>query len=188
MTLDELSSTLTALFGGQVQALAPGSFQVETPQFRLLVLLSEDESWVRALLPIAPAQDAEPYLEQILESNFDFTQEVRYALHQGVLWGVFQHSIAGLISQDFRTAIERMIALQQAGLDNVFNTVVQKRIRQIVRAAKQQGQSLEATIQTLDRFYQEGIMGDLAMGSQSREQTMEAWQRQLQRFWDEESV
>ncbi|MCY6490192.1 hypothetical protein [Leptolyngbya sp. GGD] len=185
MTLDELSSTLTVLFGDQVQALAPGSFQVETPQFRLLILLSEDESWVRALLPIAPAQDAEPYLEQLLESNFDVTQEVRYGLHQGVLWGVFQHAIAGLTTRDFQAALERMIALQQAGLTDLFNAFVEKQIRQIVQAAKLQGQSLEATIQMLDRFYQEGMMGDLAMGAQSREQTMDAWQRQLRRLWDE---
>lgn len=185
MTLDELSTTLTAQFGEQVQALAPGSFQIETPQFRLLVLLSEDQSWLRVLLPIAPAQDAEPYWEQLLETNFDLTQEVRYALHQGVLWAVFQHSIATLTIEDLQAAIQRMMALQQVGLNEAFSTFAEKRIRQIVRAAKQQGQSLEATMQTLDRFYQEGIMGDLAMGAQSREETMAAWQRQLRRFWDE---
>lgn len=185
MTLDELTSTLNALFDGQVQTLGAGSFQIETPQFRLLILLSDDQSWLRVLLPIAPAQDAEPYLEQILESNFDLTQETRYALHQGVLWGVFQHSMAGLSIDDFQSAIQRLISLQQQGLDEAFNSFVEKRIRQIVQAAKRQGQSLEATMQTLDRFYQEGIMGDLAMGSQSRSDTMEAWQRQLRRLWDE---
>lgn len=185
MTLDELTSTLSALFGDQVQTLAAGSFQIETSQFRLLVLLSDDQTWLRVLLPIAPAQDALPYWEQLLESNFDFTQETRYALHQGVLWGVFQHSLAGLSIEDLQSAIQRLISMQQAGLDEVFNTFVEKRIRQIVQAAKRQGQSLEATMQTLDRFYQEGIMGDLAMGAQSRSETMEAWQRQLRRLWDE---
>jgi hypothetical protein len=185
MTLDELTSTLGELFDEQVQTLGAGSFQIETPQFRLLILLSDDQSWLRVLLPIAPAQDAEPYWEQILESNFDLTQETRYALHQGVLWGVFQHSMAGLSIDDLQSAIQRLISLQQQGLDEAFNSFVEKRIRQIVQAAKRQGQSLEATMQTLDRFYQEGIMGDLAMGSQSRSDTMEAWQRQLRRLWDE---
>nr|WP_242027198.1 type III secretion system chaperone [Leptolyngbya sp. FACHB-17] len=185
MTLDELSAMLTNLFGEQVQALAVGSFQVETPQFRLLILLSEDQTWLRALLPIAPAQDAEPYWEQLLEANFDLTQETRYALHQGVLWTVFQHSLADLSIADLQAAVQRLIAVQQQGLDEVFNTFVEKRIRQIVQVAKRQGQSLEATMQTLDRFYQEGIMGDLAMGAQSRSQTMDAWQRQLRRLWDE---
>ncbi|MEP0919843.1 type III secretion system chaperone [Leptolyngbya sp. DQ-M1] len=185
MTLDELSAMLTSLFGEQAQALAVGSFQVETPQFRLLILLSEDQTWLRALLPIAPAQDAEPYWEQLLEANFDLTQETRYALHQGVLWTVFQHSLADLSIADLQAALQRLIAVQQQGLDEVFNTFVEKRIRQIVQVAKRQGQSLEATMQTLDRFYQEGIMGDLAMGAQSRSQTMDAWQRQLRRLWDE---
>ena len=185
MTLDELTATLNVLFGEQVQTLSAGSFQIEMPQFRLLVLLSDDQSWLRVLVPITPAQDAEPYWEQLLESNFDLTQEARYALHQGVLWVVFQHSLSGLSIEDLQSAVQRLISLQQEGLDVLFNTFAEKRIRQIVQAAKRQGQSLEATMQTLDRFYQEGIMGDLAMGSQSRSNTMEAWQRQLRRLWDE---
>lgn len=185
MTLDELTTTLNTLFNQQVQTLEAGSFQIETPQFRLLVLLSDDQSWLRVLLPIVPAQDAEPYWEQLLELNFDLTQEARYAVHQSVLWGVFQHSFAGLSIEDLQLAIQRLISLQQQGLDQVFNVFVEKRIRQIVQAAKQQGQTLDATMQTLDRFYQEGIMGDLAMGAQSRSETMDAWQRQLRRLWDE---
>lgn len=185
MTLEELTSTLNALFGEQVQSLAAGSFQVETPQFRLLVLLSDDQSWIRLLLPIAPAQDVEQYWEQLLESNFDLTQETRYALHQGVLWSVFQHSMVGFAIEDLQSVIQRMLSLHRQGLDEIFNLFVEKRIRQIVQAAKQQGQTFEATMQTLDRFYQEGIMGDMAMGAQSREETMAAWQRQLKRLWDE---
>lgn len=185
MTLEELTTALTAEFNQQVQTLAPGSFQIETPQFRLLVLLSDDLSWLRVLLPIAPAQDAEPYWEQLLESNFDLTQETRYALHQGVLWAVFQHSMAGLAIADFESAIGRLLSLKQQGLDETFNTFAEKRIRQIIQAAKRQGQTLEATLQTLDRFYQEGMMGDLEMGAQSREDTMSAWRRQLRRLWDE---
>lgn len=188
MTLNELSSTLTDLFGEQVQALTPGSFQVETPPFRLLVLLSEDETWLRVLLPIAPAQDAEPYWGQLLEANFDLTQEVRYGIHQDVLWAVFQHSFAGLTIADLQAAIQRTIALHHVGLDEAFNTFVEKQIRQIVRVAKHQGQTLEATLQTLDRFYQEGVMGDLSMGTRSREETMAAWQRQLRRLWNEEAL
>ena len=185
MTLEELTAALTDLFDNQVQTLSPGSFQIETPTFRLLVLLSEDQSWLRVLLPIAPAQDAAPFLEQLLEANFDTTQETRYALHQGVLWTVFQHSFAGLAIADFQSAIQRMLFLQQQGLDSSFNVVVEQRIRQIIQAAKRQGQSLETTLQMLGRFYQEGMMGSLEMGTQSREETMAAWERQLRRLWDE---
>ena len=85
MTPTEITHTLSELFGTSTQQLAPGSWQVETPQMRLLVLLSDDLSWLRVLIPIAPASEALPFAQQLLETNFDDTQESRYALHQGVL-------------------------------------------------------------------------------------------------------
>lgn len=186
MTPIDLSTQLTQLFGKQVQQLAPGSWQVDTPDFRLLVLLSEDETWLRVLVPIAPAQDAQPFFEQLLEANFDNTQEVRYALQQDVLWAVFQHSAAGLAIADFTAAVQRLLDLRQQGLDDCFNRLIESRVRQIIQAAKQQGQSLEATLQTLDRFYQEGLMGSMSAGTQAREDTLAAWRYQLERLWNEE--
>lgn len=156
MKTEEINDTLTELFGAAtIQALAPGSWQIETPNFRLLVLLSDDESWLRVLLPIVSAQAAEPFFEQLLAANFDDTQETRYALHQGAIWGVFQHSRESLVTGEFSAAIARLITLHQLGLSDSFNQLIEGRIRQIIQAAKQQGQSLEATLQNLDRFYEE---------------------------------
>ncbi len=185
MTLEELTATLNQLFGSAVQTLAPGSFQIETPDYRLLALLSDDQSWLRVLLPIAPAQDAQPFVGELLEANFDLTQETRYAIHQDVLWSVFQHALVSLTTDDLSAAIQRMLALKEQGLNDTFSTFAEKQIRQIIQAAKRQGQTLEATMQTLDRFYEEGMMGDLEMGKRSREETMSAWQRQLERLWNE---
>ena len=185
MIKEEIVKTLTDSFGASVQTSDANSYQVETDQFRVLVLLSDDQSWLRILVPIVPAQDAQPYLAELLEANFDTTQEVRYALHQEVLWGVFQHGFAGLTIADFTTAIQRLLALHELGIDAGFNTFAEKRIRQIIQAAKRQGQSLELTMQTLDRFYQEGMMGDMEMGARSREEVLSAWQRQLERLWSE---
>lgn len=185
MTPEEIANTLTDLFHPTpVQALAPGSWQIETPEFRLLVLLSDDRSWLRVLLPIVSAQAAQPFMEQLLEANFDDTQEVRYALHQGVVWGVFQHS-SDLSAGDFTSAIARLISLNQAGLTNVFNQLVETKLGQIITAQKQQGQSLEATLQNLERLYDEGLLGDLQQGAESREQVMAAWKYQLERLWSE---
>jgi hypothetical protein len=184
MTIDEMAVILQQLFGDQVQS-ADGTWQIELPQFRLLVLLSEDHSWVRVLVPIVTASDAAPFLEQLMAANFDYTLEARYALHQDVLWGVFQHSLAGLTQEDFTVAIERLTLLHKRGLDDCFSELVEQRVQQIIRAAKQQGQSLEATLQTLDRFYQEGLMGDMALGSQSRDDTLAAWRYQLERLWND---
>lgn len=186
MIPSELSTELTTLFGAAAAQLAPGSWQVDTPDFRLLVLLSDDESWLRLLVAIAPAQDAQPFFEQLLEANFDLTQEARYALQQGVLWAVFQHGLSGLTIADFRAAMQRLIDLRLKGLDECFNRLIENRVRQIIRAAKQQGQSLEMTLQTLDRFYQEGLMGDMTAGTQAREDTLSAWRYQLERLWDED--
>lgn len=184
MKPEEIASTLKELFdSADVQAIAPGSWQVETSDFRLLVILSDDQSWLRVLLPIVSAQAAQPFVEQLLEANFDDTQQVRYALHQGVVWGVFQHSRESLVAADFSDAIARLVSLHQLGLSDLFNELVESRIRQIIQAAKQQGQSLEATLQNLDRFYEEGLLGDLEQGAESREQVLSAWRRQLERLW-----
>ncbi len=59
------------------------------------------------------------------------------------------------------------------------------RVRQIVQVSKLQGQSLESTLQMLDRFYEEGLMGEMGATAQSREETLAAWKYQLERLWDE---
>ncbi|MDZ8086727.1 MAG: hypothetical protein RMY16_14395 [Nostoc sp. DedQUE12b] len=186
MTPEEIAATLTELFDtSAVATTAPGSWQVDTPTFRLLVLLSEDYTWLRVLLPILPIQEAQPFLEQFLEANFDDTQEVRYALYERVIWGVFQHHSGTLVSADLSNAINRLLSLHQARLDNVFNQLIESRIRQIIQAAKQQGQSLQATMQSLERFYAEGMMGEINQTSQGREEVLTAWRRQLERLWNE---
>lgn len=193
MKPEEIASKLTDLFSpASVQAIpgdsspnAPGSWQVETPDFRLLVLLSEDESWLRVLLPIASGEAAQPFMQQLLEANFDDTQQVRYALHQGVVWGVFQHNLANLAIGDFTDAIARLISLNQVGLSDAFNQLVESRVSQIIKAQKQQGLSLEATLQNLERFYEEGLLGDLEQGKQSRERVLGAWKRRLEGLWSE---
>ncbi|MBW4632724.1 MAG: hypothetical protein KME30_12750 [Iphinoe sp. HA4291-MV1] len=186
MTPSEIADTLKELYGAvSVNAIAPGSWQIETPNFRLLVMLSDDESWLRILLPIMSASEAQPFLEHFLEANFDETQEVRYALQQGVLWGVYQHNCNSLVPEDFRSGIARLILLYQTGLDNVFNRLIEERVRQIVIAAKQQNQSLETTMQNLERFYTEGFMGELDQTSQQREEVLATWRYQLERLWSE---
>jgi hypothetical protein len=186
MTPDEITTTLTQLFGNALQVKAPESWQVEADRLRLLVLLSEDQAWLRSLVTIAPASEAEPFLPQLMVANFDETQETRYALFEGILWGVFQHRRESLTPEDFEAAIGRLVRLHQRGLTASFNQMAESQVRQIVRIAKQQGQSLEATLQMLDRLYQEGVLGDIDQGAQQREDVMGAWRYQLERLWAEE--
>lgn len=185
MTPEEITGVLSDLFGDAVEAKESGSWQVDIDGLRLLVLLSEDQSWLRSLVTIAPIRDALPFMQQLLEANFDETQETRYALFQDVLWGVYQHSRESLTVDDFQSAITRLITLQQQGLSGVFNQLAENQVRQIVRIAKQQGQSLEATMQTLDRLYEEGVMGDIDLGAEQRQRVLGAWRYQLERLWND---
>jgi hypothetical protein len=185
MTPQELPNSLATLFGDALQILAPGSYQVETDGFRMLVLLSEDQAWLRVLMPIAPAAEVAPFWEELLEANFDDTLETRYGMNQGLLWGTYHHSLSGLTMDDLTMAVHRLIKLHQMGIEPVFRQFAEKRVREIIKAAKQQGQNLEATLKALDRFYEEGVMGDVADSVEERQQTMAAWRQQLERLWDE---
>lgn len=185
MNLSDITQTLQNIFGESVQTPSPTSWQIETDNFRLLTILSEDNSWLRILIPIAPKTDAQPFLDKLLEANFDLTLETRYALYENVLWGVFQYNFDTLTTQDFSTAIQRLINLKEKGISSYFNEVIENRIRQVIKAAKLQGKTLEATLQTLERFYAEGLMGEADMNSEYREKTLAAWRYQLERLWSE---
>lgn len=188
MTPQDITTVLSNLFGSAMQMTSTEAWQVDLGNFRLLVLLSEDQSWLRSLISIAPAHEAQPYFEQLLAANFDETQETRYALYDGVLWGVFQHSRDSLTVADFEAAIARLTQLQEQGLSQRFSQLAETQIRQIIRAAKLQGQSLPTTLQTLERFYQEGVMGEMDQNAQQRQDVLQAWQYQLERLWDDVNV
>lgn len=185
MNLSEITQTLENILGESVETPSPTSWQIETDKFRLLILLSEDKNWLRILIPIAPKGDAQPFLDKLLEANFDVTLETRYAIYENVLWGVFQHNFSTLTVADFTLAIQRLLDLKEQGISGYFHEVIENRIRQVIKAAKLQGQTLEATLQTLERFYAEGLMGEIDMNSEYREKTLVAWRYQLERLWSE---
>jgi hypothetical protein len=185
MTPEDIQSFLTNRFGRGLTIADADSYQVDTPDYRLLIILSAQQSWVRMLVPIAPAAEAMTFVEEFLSANFDDTLETRYAINQGVLWGVWQHSVAGLTPEDFSTAIDRSIDLKRVGIDRAFQDFATKQVKAIVSIAKQRGDTLEQTMQTLDRFYAEGVMGDIGATEDIRQEMMKAWQYQLERLWNE---
>ncbi|PSF37565.1 hypothetical protein C7H19_09600 [Aphanothece hegewaldii CCALA 016] len=189
MSESEITNTLNNYFGSETVARpTPEVWQVDTDQLRLLLMLSSDQTLIRILVPIVPLQTAQSYLIELLEANFDLTQMVRFAIHQGVVWGVFQHFGETLTTQDLKEAIDQLVWLHQNGLNECFKILVEKQVRQIIRASKLQGQSLEATLQSLNRLYEEGMLGGLDQDSQEREQFLSAWKLQLERLWDSESI
>lgn len=189
MKITEISSVLEQLFNPEtIKHDVDEAWQIKNEQVHLLVILSEDKTWLRLLTPIAAASEAQSLLPQLLEDNFDLTQEVRYATNQGVLWGVYHHRLATLVAEDLENAIASLQSLVNKGLSSSFNQLIEKQIIQIVKAAKAQGQSLEATYQTIDRFYQEGVMGGVDQDPAQREQFLAAWKMQLERLWSEVEV
>lgn len=132
----------------------------------------------------SPGYYVEPGDSREYREYVDETQDTRYALNQNVLWGVFQHKRETLDPEDFGYAVIRLVALCQQGLESSFDQFVDRQIRQIIRAAKQQGQSFETTLQTLDRFYREGLMGEMESSEQT-EEVLAQWQRRLERLWSE---
>ncbi len=185
MTPEDINLALIEEFAEVVTQVEPTLWQVETSDFRLLVLLSEDKSWLRILIPIAPVNTAKILLERLLEANFDQTQQTRYAIYQDVVWGVFQHNCESLSLIDFSSAIAVLISLYEKGLSEFFTDAIEDKILQVIKAAKLQGKSMEETLQTLERFYAEGLMGELEGTSEDREKTLAAWRRQLERLWSE---
>lgn len=186
MEITAISPILERLFNHEdIKHDVEEAWQIRNSQIHLLVILSEDRGWLRLLSPIASADEAQSLLPQLLEDNFDATQEVRYAFNQNVLWGVFQHRLESLTTEDLESAIASLISLTEKGLSQPFNQVIERQIRQIVQAAKAQGQSLESTYQTIDRFYQEGVMGGVDQDPAQREEFLAAWKAQLQRLWSE---
>jgi hypothetical protein len=186
MEITAISPILERLFDNEdIKHDVEEAWQIKNSQIHLLVILSEDHSWLRLLSPIANASEAQSLLPQLLEDNFDLTQEIRYALNQNVLWGVFHHRLGSLTTEDLESAIASLISLTEKGLSEPFNQVIEKQIMQIVQAAKAQGQSLESTYQIIDRFYQEGVMGGVDQDPVQREQFLAAWKAQLQRLWSE---
>jgi hypothetical protein len=185
VTPADIQTFLTNRFGTTLKIVDDESYQVDTLEYRLLIILSAEQSWVRMLVPIAPAADAMTFVEEFLSANFDATLETRYAVNQGVLWGVWQHSVAGLTTEDFNTAIDRSIDLKRVGIDRAFQDFATKQVKAIVTIAKQRGDTLEQTMQTLNRFYAEGVMGDLGATEDIRTEMMTAWQYQLERLWNE---
>ena len=188
MKTEAITPALINLFGDAVEVTPPDGWVVRDGESQLLVLLSEDQSWLRVLVAIAPAKDAEPYLQELLAANFDDTQETRYALSDNVLWGVFQHGLEGLTEADLKAAIARLLHLHQVGLNDSFNKMAERQVRQIIWASKKQGQSLEATLQTLERFYAEGMLGGLEQPQDERAAFLDAWHYQIKRLWDQVDV
>lgn len=182
MAPDEITVALSDRFGSQhCQQIPPDAWQVDKDGQRLLVIISDP--WVKLMIPIVPIAEAQSFIPQMMEANFDQTQEARYAFHQDVVWGIFQYDLAALDAVQFESAISRLSTLNANGVDGFFSQMVETQVTQIIVASKKQGKSLDDTLKTLDRFYAEGMMGDMSSQDGYQQNALSAWRRQLERLW-----
>ena len=185
MKLEIIEPILKQIFStAKVTHKSEDVWQIEHDGMTLLIILSEDKSWLRILTAIAPLQEIQPLLIPILEANFENTGEIRYALAENVLWAVYHHRIASLVEEDFCQAINSLVSLAKQGLSGLFKQLMEKRILAIIKASKHRGQTKTNTYQTLERFYQEGILGGMDQTPEQREMFLAAWKHQLDRLWD----
>ncbi len=185
MTPAELQDVFRSRYGEEaVTVVAPEAFKVEFHSLILYGILSRDHLWVRLLAPVASADEARPFLEQLMAANFEDTETVRYALQDEMLWLVFQHQLERLQRLDLEEAVMMLTDLRKEGLEILASNRMEMQLQQIIQANKSRGQSLESTLQTLQHFYQEGLMGGLDQPADEREATLDAWRFQLTRLWD----
>jgi hypothetical protein len=181
----QLRSLLQNRYGESFKEIAAECYEVNQDPLKLLLILSQDLTWLRVIVPVTSASNATSLATEFLAANFDETLDLRYALHQDVLWGVFQHSLPTLDPQDLLNALDRLAEMKQVGINKAFSRLITQRVREVIRAAKEKGETLQQTIQTIDRLYAEGVMGGLDGNSALREEMMAAWRYQLTRLWDE---
>lgn len=188
MTPEAVSQALRDFFPeAQVDQTENKTWKIHQPEarFHLLVSLSKDQKLLRVFVPIAPQSEAEPYFAQLLEHNFSENKLARYSLNQSLLWGAFKYPIESLDKTVFDQALEELQKLHKQSLNSFFNELAEDKVREIVTAAKAQGQTMEMTMQTITRFYEEGVMGGLDQEPRQRQKALLAWQYQLQQLWDE---
>jgi len=191
MTPEAISQVLRDFFPeAQVDHTENKTWKVHQPEarFHLLASLSRDQKLLRIFVPIAPQSEAEPYFDQFLEHNFSENKLIRYSLSQNLLWGAFKYPIESLDETVLEQVLAELQKLHKQSLNPFFNQLAEDKVREIVSAAKAQGQTMEMTMQTITRFYEEGVMGGLDQEPRQRQKALLAWQYQLERIWDEDAA
>lgn len=182
--LSNLQTTLASA-GGTLTEVAPGQWQLESEHSRLLVLTNPERDWLRMMVPIAPEQEALPFAKELLQASFDRTRETRFALQEGVLWGMYQHRLSTVTGDDLLAALQQLETLRAGGLQTAFDDLIETKMRQIVAVLSEQGKSLEDAFQTLERLYEEGVLGSMQASREDRDSMLQAWRAKLSRIWQE---
>jgi len=102
------------IFSGEVEKIEGPTGAIRTQIETFNVYLVSDPSFDRMqiLMPIAHAGGLDKrVLNVLLEANFQKTLDARYAISEGVVYGVYLHPISTLTPEMIRSALEEVVNL-----------------------------------------------------------------------------
>ena len=101
-----LNEHVPGLTGGQ------GAWSGRVDEIDLFVFADERADRVRVMAPIARADhgDRDLYLV-LLSANYDRAMDAHYAVHDGVVWCLFVHTLADLTPKRLETGIQSVLTL-----------------------------------------------------------------------------
>jgi len=112
MTLEELAAAFEQVeAGAAVAGHTERAWQLEHRGARIQAVVGGDDRRVQIVTPIAAVDGLDDdVLTKLLEANF-FSTDCRYALGNGLVWGVFSHRLTTLSAADLHAALDELAAL-----------------------------------------------------------------------------
>lgn len=102
------------IFLDQVDKVEGGGGMLRTVVDGVQIFLISDaeNDRMRIMAPIVPVDRLPPrYLNVLLEANFHATLDARYAVSEGVVYGIFLHPISTLTRAQIASGFEQVLAL-----------------------------------------------------------------------------
>ncbi len=108
MTLDRLHAIIQKV---DAEAKREGnSWQFTIAKRPMIVVSDPNADRMRIITPIANASALDAaMLERLMQANYDAALDARYALGQGLLWGVFIHPLSSLKERDFLSGLGQTV-------------------------------------------------------------------------------
>lgn len=108
-------------------ARGPGHWTVRHRNVPLLVYAHEGHDRMRVVTPVVRVAELAPEdLLTLLEANYSRALDARYAIGEGLVWGLYVHRLSSLSRQELASALDQVVALKKnygttyASTDKVF--------------------------------------------------------------------
>ena len=86
------------------------AWQMKVAETTLIVVTDPNADRMRIMTPIASASDVtDELMARMMQANFDSALDARYALAQGIIWGVFIHNLSDLSDKEFLSGLGQTV-------------------------------------------------------------------------------